>query len=267
MQLRKRNYSCYLFDILLDFFSQAMKAKIHIDLSVVIPLFNEDKRLPINLDKIITFLKDKKIKSEIILVDDGSSDKTWSILEDYKNRHNNIFLYRHEKNKGKGAAVRTGMLKSRGKLVLMTDCDLSTPMEELENLMSYIDKFDIVIGSRRLKENKLGRMPARYRTFLGDIYYELLRLILLPSVKDTNCGFKLFSRKVIKPVFLRQLINRWGYDAEVLFIAHKLGFSIKEIPVRWTHYAGSKVRVTDAVVKTLAELVSIKMNQWRGKYD
>lgn len=237
-----------------------------IDLSVVIPVFNEEKRLSTNLDKIITFLKDRKIKSEIILVDDGSFDKTWLLLKDYQSCHKNIVLCRHRENKGKGAAVKTGMLESRGRLVLMTDCDLSTPIEEIDNLIAYIKNHDIVIGSRRLKEKKLGRMPERYRTFLGDIYYEVLRLILLPSVKDTNCGFKLFSRKVVRPVFSRQLINRWGYDAEVLFIADKLGFSVKEIPVSWTHYSGSKVKVFDAVMKTLGELVKIELNNWRGKY-
>lgn len=244
-----------------------MKANNIIDLSVVIPVYNEEKRLPASLDKIILFLKRKKIKSEIILIDDGSSDKTLSILEKYQKKHHNIRLYHHHSNKGKGAAVKTGMIHAIGKIVLMTDCDLSTPMEELKNLRKYIDKYNIVIGSRRLKEKKLGKMPARYRTFLGDIYYEMLRLILLPSVKDTNCGFKLFSKKVIKPIFLRQQINRWGYDAEVLFIANKLGFFIKEIPVKWTHYTGSKVKLADAVIKTLFELLKIKINDWQGKYD
>lgn len=244
-----------------------MKHKNGIELSVVIPVFNEEKRLPSNLDKIITFLKKKKLRSEIILVDDGSLDKTWVVLEDYKKRHQSILLCRHLVNKGKGAAVRTGMLKAGGKLVLMTDCDLSTPIKEIENLMVYMDNYDIVIGSRRLKEKKLGRMPAKYRTILGNIYYEMLRLILLPSVKDTNCGFKLFSRKVIRPIFGRQKIDRWGYDAEVLFIANKLSFSIKEIPVRWTHYSGSKVKLADAVIKTLIELLKIKINHWQGKYD
>lgn len=239
----------------------------NIDLSIIIPVFNEEKRLPVNLDKIIRYLKKKKISSEIILVDDGSSDKTWPVLQSYQLKFRNIKLRRHPKNLGKGAAVKTGMMESKGNLVLMTDCDLSTPIEELDLLMQYIGRSDIVIGSRRLREKKLGRMPARYRTFLGDIYYEMLRLILLPSVKDTNCGFKLFSKKVIKPVFERQKINRWGYDAEVLFIANKKGFSIKEVPVRWTHYAGSKVKVIDAVVRTLGELAQIKLNSLRGKYD
>lgn len=238
-----------------------------LDLSVVIPVYNEEKRLSGNLDKIIEFLKNKKWKSEIILVDDGSTDKTYNILEGYMSRYKNVKLYRHSVNRGKGAAVQTGILKSSGKLVLMTDCDLSTPIEEIENLMEYTGEYDIIIGSRRLKEKRLGRMPARYRTLLGDIYYEMLRLFLLPSVKDTNCGFKLFSRKVIEDVFTRQRIWRWGYDAEVLFVAHKLGFSIKEIPVSWSHYAGSKVRLMDAVIRTTGELINIKINNWQGRYD
>lgn len=238
-----------------------------IDLSVVVPVYNEEKRLRSNLDKIIAFLKKKNWKSEIILVDDGSIDKTWDVLLSYKTKHKNISLYQHKINRGKGAAVQTGVLNASGKLVLMTDCDLSTPIEEVENLLKFAGEYDIVIGSRRLKEKKLGRMPEKYRTLLGDIYYEMIGFILLPSVKDTNCGFKLFSRKVIKDVFRRQRIPRWGYDAEVLFIANKLGFSIKEIPVRWSHYAGSKVRLIDAVVKTMGELINIKINDWQGKYD
>lgn len=242
-----------------------MKNKI--DLSVVIPVYNEEERLSSNLNKIIEFLRTKKLISEIILVDDGSVDKTWDIIENYKLNYQDIRLYRLPVNQGKGAAVKRGMLQSKGKLILMTDCDLSTPIEEFDLLLRYINQYDIVIGSRRLEEKKLGRMPARYRTLLGDIYYEMLRLFLLPSVKDTNCGFKLFSRKAIRPVFRRQLIDRWGYDAEVLFIASKLGLSIKEIPVRWTHYAGSKVKIIDAVIKTLGELLKIKINNWQGKYD
>lgn len=244
-----------------------MKKNNNIDLSIVIPVYNEERRLPSNLTKIIKFLRKKKNNSEIILVDDGSSDKTWDILKTYQKKYNNIKIYQHEINKGKGAAVKTGMINSIGKLVLMTDCDLSTPIEEMENLFKYADKYHIVIGSRRLNEKKLGKMPAKYRTFLGTIYYEILRFILLPSVKDTNCGFKLFSRKVIKPVFKRQQIERWGYDAEVLFIANKLGFSIKEISVRWTHYTGSKVKLTDAVIQTFLELLRIKINDWKGRYD
>ncbi|QQG43478.1 MAG: glycosyltransferase family 2 protein [Candidatus Daviesbacteria bacterium] len=238
-----------------------------INLSVVVPVFNEEKRLPKNLEKIITYLKKGKASYEVILVDDGSTDKTWDVLNDFKNLYPSTVLKRHKENMGKGAAVKTGMLASNGKLVLMTDCDLSTPMEELKILLQYIKSHDIVIGSRRLKEKKLGRLPERYRTFLGDIYYELLRLILLPAVKDTNCGFKLFSKEVIKPVFNRQKINRWGYDAEVLFIADKLNFKIKEVPVKWTHYAGSKVKIFDAVTKTLGELLQIKINNLKGFYD
>ena len=239
----------------------------NLEISVVIPVFNEEKRLSGNLEKIVKFLNGKKWKFEIILIDDGSLDSTPSIIGNYKSRYKNIKSFRHDVNKGKGAAVRTGMLKASGKLILMTDCDLSTPIEEIENLMNYAKDYNIVIGSRRLKEKKLGKMLEKYRTLLGDVYYEMLRLILLPSIKDTNCGFKLFSKKVIKDVFARQQIERWGYDAEVLFIASKLGFSIKEIPVRWTHYAGSKVKILDAVTKTLGELLKIKINNWQGRYD
>ncbi len=241
--------------------------KKSIDISIVIPVYNEQHRLPSNLDKIISYLKKSKLSYEIILIDDGSKDKTWNILEGYKKKHRHIVINKHLVNLGKGGAVKTGMFLAKGKLILMTDCDLSTPIEELPELFKHIKSHDIVIGSRRLSVKKLGRMPEGYRTFLGDIYYELLRIILLPSVKDTNCGFKLFSNKVVKPVFEKQRIHRWGYDAEILFIANKHGFSIKEVPVKWTHYAGSKVKIVDAVIKTLGELMTIKINNWKGLYD
>jgi dolichyl-phosphate beta-glucosyltransferase len=237
------------------------------NLSIVIPVYNEEKRLPNNLKKIISFLNKKKTTYEIVIIDDGSIDRTKDFIKKIQKRNKRIILAVHDKNLGKGAAVKTGMLSSKGKLVLMTDCDLSTPIEELDTLLPHIKNHDIVIGSRRLQEKKLGRLPERYRTFLGDIYYEMLRMVLLPSVKDTNCGFKLFKRKVIKDVFTRQRINRWGYDAEVLFISDKFSYSIKEVPVKWTHFTGSKVRVLDAVTKTLLELAQIKINNLRGRYD
>lgn len=236
-------------------------------LSVVIPVYNEEKRLPKNLDNIISFLKKRRKPYEIILVDDGSTDGTWGILKRYKKKNPNIVIKQHGVNLGKGAGVKTGMLATSGEMILMTDCDLSTPIEEIDSLNKHSSKYDIVIGSRRLKEKKIGRLPERYRKILGDIYYELLRLVLLPSIKDTNCGFKLFKRRVVKPVFSRQRINRWGYDAEVLFIANKLGYSIKEIPVKWTHYADSKVKIFDAITKTLGELLQVKVNHLQGKYD
>lgn len=253
---------------LLIFFYQLLKFRMtklpH--LSVVIPVFNEQERLPKNLDKIIGFLKKKKYSSEIILVDDGSTDDTPLVIKGYQKKHK-FKTVRHLKNLGKGAAVKTGMLESTGKLILMTDCDLSTPIEELDLLLKYTKDYDIVIGSRRLKEKKLGAMPKRYRTFLGDIYYELLRLILLKEVKDTNCGFKLFSRKSVEVIFPKQTINRWGYDAEVLFIAHQKGFKIKEVPVIWNHFQGSKVKVVEAALKTLTELFTIKIQSLLGKYN
>lgn len=236
------------------------------NLSVVIPVFNEQERLPKNLDKIIAYLKQKGYSSEIILVDDGSTDNTPAVIKNYQDKHK-IKSVKHSKNLGKGAAVKTGMLESRGKLILMTDCDLSTPIEELDLLLKYTKDYDIVIGSRRLKEKKLGAMPKRYRTFLGDIYYELLRLVLLKEVKDTNCGFKLFSRQAVEKVFPKQTINRWGYDAEVLFIAHRSGFNIKEVAVIWNHFQGSKVKVLEAALKTLIELLTIKIRSLLGRYN
>lgn len=241
--------------------------KKKINLSVVIPVFNEEKRFPQSLKKIVKFLEGKKYNYEIIIVDDGSLDATAKYVNRERFKNKRINLLTHTTNLGKGSAVKTGMLASKGKLVLMTDCDLSTPIEEIDTLLEYINKYPIVIGSRRLKSRKLGNMPEMYRTLLGDVYYEMLRMILLPNIKDTNCGFKLFKHEVIKPIFSRQRMSRWGYDAEVLFIANELGYSIKEVPVTWSHVTGSKVKVVDAVIRTLGELLKIKVNNWKGLYD
>ena len=236
-------------------------------LSVVIPVYNEQKRMPKNLDRIIFYLKSKRFKHEIIIVDDGSRDQTFNVLNKYRKKYPNIIVERHTVNKGKGAAVKTGMLKAKGDLVLMTDCDLSTPIEEIERLMPYIGKYDVVIGSRRLDDRKVERKPQRYRTFMGSVYYETLRLILLPGIKDTNCGFKLFTKKVVKDVFKKQKIKGWGYDAETLFLARENGYSIKEMSVKWTHHSGSKVRVLNAAIRTVFELFMIKVNDISGKYN
>lgn len=236
-------------------------------LSIVIPLFNERERLPKNLESIINYFSVLNSNFEIILVNDGSKDGTENLVNTLQKTYPFIRSFHLKHNFGKGAAIKKGMIKSKGQIILVTDCDLSTPINEFATLNKYISNYDIIIGSRRLKIKKLGNMPPTYRTFLGDIYYELLRLILLPSIKDTNCGFKIFKRKTIDKVFSKQRINRWGYDAEVLYIAQKNGFKIKEVPVKWSHKDGSKVKVFNAAVKTLLELFQIKLNSWRGLYN
>lgn len=237
------------------------------NISIVIPLYNEEKRLPNCLKAITKYFSEYKLKPEVILVNDGSTDGTRVILKKLKKTNPNVIILDNPINKGKGSAVRQGVLAATKELILVTDCDLSTPISEINILLNNITGNDVVIGSRRVVGNKVLKGPGKFRVILGTIYYELLRKLFLPNIKDTNCGFKLFRKEVVRVVFPLQTINGWGFDAEILFICQKKGYKIKEVPVLWLHVSGSKVKVLKAIINTLSEMVSIKINNLGGKYN
>lgn len=234
----------------------------NIDLSIVIPAFNEEKRLGNNLVKIVDYCK-KNIKNyEIIIVDDGSSDKTIQICNKYKNT-SNIIILKNKKNMGKGFSVKKGILKSKGKLILFTDSDLSTPISELNKFLKVISKYDLIIGSRALNTSQVEtRLFKKILGRIGNIFISFF----VSDIKDTQCGFKLFKNEVAKKIFSKQTINRWGFDFEILYLAQKYKFDIKEVAVKWIEDKDSKVKLTD-YPKTLLELMKIKLNNVRGIYD
>lgn len=232
-------------------------------LSIIIPAYNEEKRIASSLKRIYEYLKKKKIDYEIIIVNDGSRDKTTEVVRKIKDKRTRIIS--HKINKGKGHAVKTGMLAAKGDLLLLSDSDLSTPIEELDKLMEYIKNYDIVIGSRAMKGSDVRIKQAFYKVWLGKLGNKAIQFLVAPGIKDTQCGFKLFKKNVAQRIFKKQTIDRWGFDFEILFIARKLGYTIKEFPVVWINAEGSKVKLTD-YPKTFLELFKIRWNNLCGKY-
>jgi len=229
------------------------------EISIVIPAYNEEKRIEKTLKKIYEYFKEKGVEFEIIIVDDGSKDKTVEIVERFSLDKKEIRILKHEKNMGKGAAVKTGILNAKGELILFTDADLSTPIEEFEKLKNEIENgYDIAIGSRALKDSKIIIPQPFYRRIIGRIFPLLVRLIVIKDFKDTQCGFKLFKNEAAKKIFSRLKINGFAFDVEVLARGKKEGFKIAEIGVVWYNSPESKVSVLKAPIKMFLELNKIK---------
>jgi dolichyl-phosphate beta-glucosyltransferase len=181
---------------------------------------------------------------EVIVVDDGSKDATSQIVQERMGTHKELKLISLPVNRGKGFAVKTGILNAQGKYILFSDADLSTPIEELPKLFHWINKgYDIAIASRACPGAVLEIRQPFYREFMGRLFNLLVRLFLLPGIYDTQCGFKLFRREVAREIFQRQRFSGFSFDFEVLYIAKRLGYKIKEVPVIWRHSPGSKVKV------------------------
>lgn len=233
--------------------------------SIVIPLFNEERRLPKTAQIIFDFFKNHNQKTEIIFVNDGSSDQTMKLLESYK-KNNDFKIISYQQNNGKGYAVRQGALASQGEWVIFFDIDLATPLEEFNNLIKFLQPNDqIVLGSRRLKDSQIKKYESGIRTFLGQGFTKLSN-ILVPDIKDFTCGFKCFSKDSVEKIFPVARIDRWGFDTELLYIAKLKGVPVRQMPVVWSHDADSRVNVVKAVVSSLKELVEMKTNQIKGFY-
>lgn len=233
-------------------------------LSVIIPVYNEAARLK-NIFKIFEYLQKRPYKTELILVNDGSSDETINILKKTAQEINfNIISYKE--NKGKGYAVKTGMLKARGKYRLFTDIDLSVPIEELDNFMKLITKNSVVLGTRRKAESKIIKHQPRIRELMGCFFTWLSQKTLGLNISDFTCGFKCFEKEAAKNIFQRARINRWGFDPEIIFIADKLGYKIYEAPVKWFHNPNTKVKFPQDIFRSLKDLLLIRLNSLRGNY-
>lgn len=229
--------------------------------SIVIPAYNEAKRIGKTLERILEFVNENELPCEIIVVDDGSSDETPHLVESMMKSHPQLRLIRLPTNRGKGGAVKTGVFNARGEYILFSDADLSTPIEELFNLFYWIEKgYDIAIASRGLPQSRLEVHQPFFREFMGRIFNLLVRLFLLPGIYDTQCGFKLFRREVAMEVFKRQRFEGFSFDFEILYIARKLNYKIKEVPVVWRNAPGSKVKV---LRNGFSSLLDIFKTRWR----
>lgn len=233
--------------------------------SIIVPVYNESNRLD-KLTKINSYLGRLKVKTELIVVNDGSADDTKRKLEDLKKKLN-FKLVSYDQNKGKGHAVKTGMLRARGKCRLFTDIDLSVPIEECANFMRFIEKNPVMIGSRRVKGAKIILHQPIIRELMGRFFTFLSQKILGLKITDFTCGFKMLQEEAAKKIFERSRINRWGFDSEILFIAQKLGYKIFEIPVTWTHDPKTKVKFPHDIIRSFIDLILIRINNLRGFYE
>ena len=237
-------------------------------LSVVIPAYNEAARLTATLYAVRAFFQNKPFACEVLVVDDGSSDATSATVERGAASWPALRLLRNPGNRGKGYAVRHGMLEARGDLALFSDADLSAPIEEADKLLEKLaEGFDVAIGSRALRRELIGRHQSPFREMAGQMVNLLVRAATGLAFHDTQCGFKLFRRAAAQAIFRRQRLEGFGFDVEVLYLARKLGFSAVEVPVRWNHAPGTKVRMVGDSVEMLTDLLRIRWWDLKGKYD
>lgn len=241
---------------------------MEIELSVIVPAYNEADHIMMTIREIIAMCESRDLSFEIVVVDDGSRDRTLEVIRDASAKDLRIRALTNGINRGKGYSVRHGVVESRGAMVLFTDVDLSTPLYELDTLSAVISKgFDVAIGSRALAESKLTRKQPQYRVWLGRIANKAIQVIVpaLRGIKDTQCGFKLFKGDIARKIFPLQRIERWGFDFEILHIARKHGFKVAEVPVAWSHSGDSRLRLSD-YPKTLMELFKVRINDIKGCY-
>ncbi|OGD63967.1 hypothetical protein A2215_01355 [Candidatus Berkelbacteria bacterium RIFOXYA2_FULL_43_10] len=202
-------------------------------LSIVIPAYKEEKRIHKSLDAIEKFIKTKEYVIEVLVVLDGTPDGTLSAVKKYESRIPNLKIIDRKENKGKGYTVKQGMIEASGEYRLFCDADNSTPIEQVDKLLYWANKYDLVIGSRYIEGGKLARPQSFPRKMGGRVLNLLIRMLAIPGIKDTQCGFKLFSEKAAKEIFPKQTFDRWSFDIELLAIARRSGYKIKEVGITW----------------------------------
>ncbi|MGO9435892.1 MAG: dolichyl-phosphate beta-glucosyltransferase [Terracidiphilus sp.] len=236
--------------------------------SIVIPAFNESARIPATLESVIACIREKAWDAEVIVVNDGSTDSTAQLVHNIARNAPEIRLLENPGNRGKGYAVRNGILHALGDIVMFTDSDLSAPIDEAERLFAAIaGGADIAIGSRWLATSRQTHRQPLYRQFFGRCFNAVCRMVMRLPFADTQCGFKAFTRAAAQTVFQLQTIERWGFDPEILFIALKRGFKIQEVPVSWAHDARTRMSYLRDGLQMLKELVIVRWNALTGHYS
>jgi dolichyl-phosphate beta-glucosyltransferase len=237
-------------------------------LSIVIPAYNEAERIGRTLERIGAFFESSGLTFEIIVVSDGSTDSTDEVVTTYARRNGRTRLISYSPNRGKGCAVRRGMIEARSENVLLTDADLATPIEDIGKLQEVIrGGYEVAVGSRALEESRVEGWRPWYRVLSGRIFNRVVQLLAVPGIHDTQCGFKLFSGGSATRIFSVSLIDGFGFDVESLYLARKLGYRIGEIPVRWSNSPSTKVSVMRDTLPMFCEVLQIRYNDWKRKYD
>ncbi len=236
------------------------------DLSIVIPAYNEESRLPATLERIAAYLKNRGREAEVLVVDDGSKDRTATVAESFRGKIPTLRVVSNGVNRGKGYSVRHGVQEAHGRIVLFTDADLSAPIEEADKLIEALEKYDLAIGSRAVDRSLITVRESRFREFAGIIFNKLVRIILWLPFVDTQCGFKAFRRDPCAVAFEQQTIERFGFDPELLYLARHHGLRAVEIPVRWGHSPATKVSMLRDSLQMFLDVFKIRWNALRGRY-
>ena len=234
-------------------------------LSLVIPAYNEQARLPFTLAEIEAYLCREETDCEVVVVDNGSRDATSAVVQQAAVKFPKLRLLRTDR-RGKGLAVRAGMLSAKGDVVIFADADLSWSVDDLKRFLSFVDaKNPVVIGSREgLGARRIGE-PV-YRHLMGRVFNRVVQALAVPGVEDTQCGFKAFRADAAKAIFTRQRLDGFGFDVEVLYLARRLGYPIRVVPLHWEHKENSRVAPLRDTLAMLTDVLRVRLNGWRGRY-
>jgi dolichyl-phosphate beta-glucosyltransferase len=236
-------------------------------ISVIIPAYNEECRLPAYLRTILDYLGQQPSSFEVIVVDDGSSDGTAAVVERFRAENGGVRLIALPSNMGKGYAVKTGMLNASGELRLFTDADGATPITELERLKKELaEGADVAVASRAFQNGSTTVQSRLHRKLIGNMFNFIVRVCAVGGIRDTQCGFKLFTADSANTVFSLQTIKGFGFDVEVLYLSRKKGYRIVEVPVNWTDVTGSKVRLFRDSCRMFRDVLQIRINDLTGAY-
>jgi glycosyltransferase involved in cell wall biosynthesis len=235
--------------------------------SIIIPAYDESARIGATLATVLAYAEERGWDAEVIAVDDGSRDNTVEIVRSYAQGNPRLRLLQNPGNRGKGYSVRNGMLHAQGEILLFSDADLSSPIGEAEKLFAALAAgADVAIGSRWLRSDLQTQRQPLYRQLFGRIFNLSLRIVLGLNFKDTQCGFKAFTRQAATTIFPLQKIERWGFDPELLYVARKFGFKIVEVPVAWAHREGTRIDPVRDGIKMFLEVLKIRWNGLVGEY-
>jgi dolichyl-phosphate beta-glucosyltransferase len=236
------------------------------ELSIIIPSYNEEQRLPATLEKIADYVHAHRPSTEIIVVDDGSTDGTVAVAESFHGKLGNLRVLSNGANRGKGFSVKRGSLQAIGNVILFTDADLSAPIEEAEKLLAALRDHDVSIGSRAMDRSLISTHQSVFRELAGILFNKIVRTILRLPFVDTQCGFKAFRRERCRIIFEQQTIERFGFDPELLYLARHHGLSIAEVPVRWANSPATKVSMLRDSSQMFVDVFVIRWNGLMGRY-